>query len=196
MEKTKREINKENKITLKSELDILEQVARRARVYFDLWWICEGYETRSKNLQAMNRYPEFFRFDSHAHEMTYIMYLCQIFENNSKTLNITNVIKQAKAQKLSEGQITNAEQALCEAKPIYKKLLIIRHNLFAHRNISLSYKSAFEKANITPNEIRNLTELGLKAVNSLLVALGQNKRVFSELPGKDLSKLLENIKAE
>jgi hypothetical protein len=102
-------------------------------------------------------------------------------------------VEEAKTKKRLERDITAAEKALQEAKPILKKLLIIRHNLFAHRSASLSYEKAFKKAAITPNEIRRLTEIGIETINLLRTALGQTDYVFSELPSSDLKGLLGEI---
>ena len=181
-------------MTLEQKLDRLAQLILRARVFFDLWWIYKGAPTHLKHLPAMNRYSEFFRFDIHAQEIANTMYLCQIFENRRDTLNIKNVINEAKARKLSTEHIAAAEKALQEALPIREKLAIIRHNLFAHRSLSLDYSEVFKKASITPNETRRLAELGLEAINSLLTALKQNVHWFTPLPGNDLEKLLREIK--
>ena len=180
-------------MTLNQKLDILIQLVLRARTFFDLWWIYEGAPTRPKYLSAMNCYSEFFRFDSHAQQVAYTIYLCQIFEEHPKTLNIMNVVKEAKNRKLSTSYIAMAEKALQEGLPIWKKLVIVRSNLFAHRSASLSYKKAFEMASITPDEIRHLAELGLDAINSLRIAIGQRDYEFSTLPGEDLKGLLDEI---
>jgi hypothetical protein len=141
----------------------------------------------------MNRYSEFFRFDSHAQEVAYTTYLCQIFEDRSKTLNIPNVMKEARTKGISATYMTVAEKALKEGLPIWKKLVVLRSNLFAHRSASLNYSQVFKKASITPNEIRRLAELGLEAINSLRTALAQKDYEFSTLPGEDLKELLEEI---
>ena len=179
---------------LEEKLNILAQLALRAHVYFDLWWIYQGAPTRLKYLPSMNRYSEFFRFDIHAQEIANTMYLCQIFENRRDTINIKNVIKEAKTRKLSTEHIAAAEKALQEALPIRDKLVIIRNNLFAHRSLSLDYSGTFKKARLTPNETRRLSELGLEAINSLLTALKQQVHWFTPLPGNDLEQLLREIK--
>ncbi len=180
-------------MTLEQKLDILVQLVLRACTFFDIWWVYEGAPTRSKYLPAMNRYSEFFRFDSHAQEVAYTIYLCQIFEKDSKTLNIMNAVEEAKQRGLSRDHIAAAEKAFQEGLPIRKKLVIVRNNLFAHRNACLSYKRAFATAAITPDEVRHLAKLGLKAINSIRTAVGQKGYEFSTLPGKDIKKLLEEI---
>ncbi|MCK9376261.1 MAG: hypothetical protein M0P73_08930 [Syntrophobacterales bacterium] len=180
-------------MTLEEKLDALVQIVLRARTFFDLWWIYEGAPTRSKYLPSMNRYSEFFRFDIHAQLITYTMYFCQVFENNQRNMNIKHVVNKAKNRGVSTGYIAAAEKALKEGLAIREKLAIVRNKLFAHRDASLSYSEAFKKADITPDEIRRLSELGLEAINSLRTALGQKKQGFSILPGKDLEELLEEI---
>jgi hypothetical protein len=178
---------------LEEKLDILVQLILRARTFFDFWWISEGVPTRSKYLNAMDCYSEFFRFDSHAHQIAYTIYFCQIFQDKKKTLNIKNVLNEAKTKGLSAIHIEVAEKAFKEGLPIWKKLQIIRNNLFAHRNSLLSYSEAFKKASLTPNEIRRLSELCLEAINSLRKALSQKEYEFSSLPRKDFEKLLNKI---
>ena len=178
---------------LEEKLDILIQLVLRARTFFDFWWIYEGAPTRTNYLPAMNRYSEYFRFDSHAHHVAFTIYLCQIFEDNQKTLNIINAVKEAKDRGLSATHVETAEAAIQEGLPIWKKLVIVRSNLFAHRSASLSYSEAFKKASLSPNEIRRLSELGLKGVNSLRTALSQKEYEFSTLPGNDLEDLLNEI---
>ena len=39
-----------------------------------------------------------------------------------------------------------------------KKIAILRSELFAHTSIDLSYSDVFKKAEITPNNIRDLIE--------------------------------------
>jgi hypothetical protein len=179
---------------LETKLDTLVQLVLRARCFFDFWWVYEGAPSRQKNLDAMNQYSEFFRFDSHAQQVAYTVYLCQLFESKPKTLNIAGALKHAKDRSLPQDRIAAVEQLLQEAEPIVKKLVIIRSNLFAHRSLSLNYKTAFTKAAITPNQIKRLCEIGLEAVNSLRVTLGQDQYGFSELPTEDLSRLLKDIR--
>jgi hypothetical protein len=181
---------------LETKLDILVQITLRARCFFEFWWVYEGAPTRPKYLDAMNQYSEFFRFDTHAHQVAYTIYLCQIFESKLNTLNIRGLLKEAKARNLSEHSIASVEQLLQEAEPILKKLVIIRSNLFAHRSLSLNYKTAFHKAAITPNQIRRLCEIALEVVNLLRIAFGQDELSFTDLSTEDLTRLLEAIKTE
>lgn len=180
---------------LEQKLDILIQLVLRARTFFDFWWTYEGVETRQKYMPGMNNYSEFFRFDTHAHQLSYTIYLCQIFENHPKTLNINNVLEEAQDRGVSRRYLAEAERAFQEGVPIWKKLVIVRSNLYAHRSASLEYSRAFEKASITPNEIRRLTELGLEAINHLRIALGLEIYEFSTLPKNDIERLLQKIRS-
>jgi hypothetical protein len=73
------------------------------------------------------------------------------------------------------------------------KVTILRNNLFAHRSAAVSYADAFKKADVTPNELRDLTEIALKVVNRLLIARGLSDQVFAELPLEDARKMLKAL---
>ena len=180
-------------VGLEKKLDILVQIVLRARAFFDFWWTYEGLETRQKYLPGMNNYSEFFRFDVHAHQLSYIIYLCQIFESRTKTLSINNVLKEVQDRGISDRNIVEAQRVLQEGTPIYKKLVIVRSNLFAHRSASLNYPEAFSMASVNPNDIRRLTELALEATNLLRLALGLETQEFSTLPKNHIEKLLKEI---
>lgn len=178
---------------LETKLDALAQLALRARCFFDFWWLYEGSPNREKNLDAMNQYSEFFRFDTHSHQIAYTMYLCQLFESKANTMNISGTLREARDRGLPQKNIAGVEQLLREAEPIAGNLVIIRSNLFAHRSLSLGYDAAFAKAAITPNQIGHLYDIGLEAVNLLRVAFGQDEQEVSALPTEDLSRLLKDM---
>ena len=181
-------------MNLEQKLDILGKVILRARVFFDFWWIYEGAPNRSKHLSAMNCYPEFFRYDSASHQVAYIMLLCQIFEDKPHTINLPTALEEAKNISLPADCIQVADEALKKGLLIWEKLVIIRSNLFAHRNISLTYPDAFRKANIKPSEIKLLTEYAIEAINALRAAFALRDLKFSSIPEMHLTKLLESIR--
>ena len=182
-------------MTFEEKLELLTQLVLRARAHFDFWWIYEGEPTRPTYTPAMNRFSEFFRFDLHAQLVSLTMYLCQIFETRSDTHNLRGLLEEAKAAAIPRGTIEAAEEAIDEGEGIRKKLVVLRHKLFAHRDLNLSYEDTFRKASITPDEIRRMSECGLEAVNGLWQGMGAVPREFSPLPERDLLALLEMITA-
>ena len=57
----------------------------------------------------------------------------------------------------------------------------------------LSYADAFKLANVTPNELRDLTEIALKTVNRLLIAWQLKDQVFMELAPEDANRMLKAL---
>lgn len=178
------------------KLEVISQVAARARIYFDIWWIYEGAPTKQTYLETMNEYSEFFRFDSHAHFVTMVLYLGQLFETRQGTLNLTSIAKEAEQSvALSQDDVVAAADKLAAAKPLAKKVTILRSNLFAHRSSSLSYADVFRKAEITADQLRELTEAALSVTNKLRRAAGKEDKVFHALSREDVEDLLETLKS-
>ncbi|HVS26275.1 MAG TPA: hypothetical protein VHE58_03110 [Burkholderiales bacterium] len=69
-----------NSSQFREDLDLAGQLAVRARVFLDIWWVYEGKPTRGKYLATMSRFSEFYRFEPHAHFVAMVMYLSQLFE--------------------------------------------------------------------------------------------------------------------
>jgi hypothetical protein len=117
-----------------------------------------------------------------------------MFDKRKDTINLVQLAREMKAAHLIQGQaITELETLLAQAAPFASKVTILRHNAFAHRSASISYDAAFDKAEVTANQLRDLTELAQKIVNRLLLARGLKEVAFTPLPleaAKDMMKAL------
>ena len=175
-------------------LEIAGELVVRTRIFYDLWWFYENIETRPQILGAMNHYPEFFRFDSHAHFVAFVVHLAALFERRNDTINLP-VLKAEleEAGALESATAASAEAILNEAKPLIPKVIILRSNLFAHRSASVSYAQAFELADVTANQLGHLSDLSLRLTNCLLLARGLKDRVFHTISRAHLKGLLDAI---
>lgn len=171
----------------------LGQLVMRARSHYEIWWTYIGADTRPKYVNTMNRYVDFFRFDEHANFVALVMYLSQLFEERRETLNLAGVVAEAEVAGVERSFIDTAGSALVTAKPIWKKVVILRSNLFAHRSGKLSYEAAFELAEITPDDLRDLAQLGLEVINPLCKGLGMDEFEFVAESGADTVRLLEDL---
>src|SRR5438552_409769 len=151
----------------------MAQLILRARAHYDVWWIYEGADTRPDHTDVLNQYVEFFRFDSHAHLVSMVMYLSQLLESRPDTLNLPTVVKEAADAGVNAAAVDKAKTALAQSAHISSKVAILRNNLFGHRSAKISYQEVFEKAAVTPNQLRDFTVLGLEVVNPLLEARGK-----------------------
>lgn len=177
------------------KLEVISQVVARARIYFDIWWVYEGAATKQAYLGTMNEYSEFFRFDSHAHFVSMVLYLGQLFETRHDTLNLASMVKEAEqSAETSHDEVVAAAGEFAAAKVLATKVTILRSNLFAHRSSSLSYADVFRKAEITPDQLRELTEAALAVINRLRRAVGKEDKSFHALSREDVVDVLETLK--
>ncbi|NQU72054.1 MAG: hypothetical protein HQ514_15990 [Rhodospirillales bacterium] len=159
------------------------QLTLRARIFYDIWRFFDGAETRPGIIDTMRDYSEFFRFAPNAHFVSFVVQIAALMEKRNDTINLRGLAKELKGGGLISVKDASEVDALFErAAPLASKTKILRDKLFAHRNASLSYADVLENASVTPNELRDLTELALKIVNHLLMARDQDFYAFNPLP--------------
>ncbi|HEX5340370.1 MAG TPA: hypothetical protein VFX47_05775 [Gammaproteobacteria bacterium] len=180
-------------LPLDEQLDTAAQLAKRARIFYEIWWLYEGADTRLQILPTMNGYPEFFRFDSHAHFVSMIVHLSALFENRADTVNLNALIRAAKTSGVSAEAIDRANSLLTQVEGLSQKVAILRNNLFGHRSASLSYARAFERANVQPDQLRDLAAAALRIVNVLLVSRGRDEQFMHELSGQHARRMLNDL---
>ena len=179
---------------LNDRLKIAGDLVVRAQIFFDCWGYYESAETQPAILETMNDYSEFFRFDSHAHFVSMVMYVGSLYDKRRDTITLGRLAKETAALKPSK--VSNLPLvALGAAEAKAAKLVLIRHNLFAHRSASISYADAFREADITANEIRTLLSLSFEVVNALLSANDLPEAVPHKLSQSDLMRLLRKLEA-
>ncbi len=170
------------------------QLVLRARVFYELWWYLEGAETRPAIIDTMRQYSEFFRFDPHAHFVAFVVHVAALFEKRNDSINLPALAKELEApQLISPEEAAEVRRLLDEAAPVAKKAIILRSNLFAHRSAMLSYAEAFRRAAVTPDELRNLTDIALEAANRLLRTRGFEGHFFSPAPVEDAEAMLRTL---
>lgn len=170
-------------LPIDERLETAAQLVLRSRIFYDIWRFFEGEETRPAIIETMRHYSEFFRFDPHAHFVAFVVHIAALFEKRSDTLNLPRLAKEMNGAGLISAQdAAEVDALLSRAAPLASKTTILRSNLFAHRSATLSYAGAFTKAAVTPNQLRDLTEIALEVANRLLMARGLNDHVFNTLP--------------
>jgi hypothetical protein len=164
-------------------LDRIGQHIVRARLFLDLWLYFEEEASQRKNINTMREYNEFFRFTPHAYLVAYVIYMAGVFHKARGTISFAPLIHEAKAEgclKARDGE--TIDTLLLEAKPIADKVAILRHKAFAHRTALISYNDVFKLAAVTPDQLRDLTEIALKIANLLSRARGLQGQHFTKLP--------------
>jgi AbiU2 len=181
-------------LPLDERLERAGQLVVRARIFYDLWFTFEDAKTRPATLDVTERFGFFFAFDPHAHFVAFVVHIAALFERRYGTINLQVLAKEAKEASLSPAQAAEIDALLDEAVPLVSKVTLLRSNLFAHRSASLSYDAAFKKANVTADQLRDLTDIALKIVNRLLLARGLRDHMFNYMPREEAEAILEALK--
>jgi hypothetical protein len=188
-------MSKQRHLPIDERLERAAQLVLRSRIFFDIWFYFEGENTRPAILDTMNCFSEFFRFDPHAHFVAFIVHIAALFEKRNATINLPDLTRELKQSHLISAQAASAVDALLnQADQLAPKVRILRSNLFAHRSAVLSYDEAFKKAAITPDQMRDLTEIALQIANHLLLARELRDHFFNELPREDAEAMLKALK--
>jgi AbiU2 len=75
-------------LPLDERLETAAQLVLRARAFYDLWRFFEGAETRPAIINTMRLYSEFFRFDPHAHFVSFVVHVAALFDKRSDSINL------------------------------------------------------------------------------------------------------------
>lgn len=178
-------------LSLKVRVARVAQHVIRARLFLDLWFHFEEDRTRREIIETMREYGEFFRFTPHAYLVTYVVYVAGAFETRQDTISLVVLIREMKFAGQLNGQDEAAVNSLLSsAKPIAKKVAILRNNAIAHRTVSMSYNDVFKLADVTPGELRDVTDLALRIANRLLQSCGLQDQHFTDLPRADAVRMM------
>ena len=77
---------------------------------------------------------------------------------------------------------------------IVPKVLILRHNAFAHRSEELNFNDTFKQANVSYNQMLSLTQKSKQVLDQFLSLTGQENLEFSDLPRNHLMRMLKRLR--
>jgi hypothetical protein len=184
-------------LPLNQRLDRIGQHIVRARLFLDLWFYFEERDSRCKIIETMREYNEFFRFTPHAYFVAYVIYMAGVFDKRPGTISLPPLVREVKTLGQLKGQDAAAVDALLVgAKSVVDKVLILRHEAFAHRSAHISYNDVFTMAAVKPDELRDLTDKALKIANRLLLARGLEDQYFTELPREAAEAMMKALRVK
>jgi hypothetical protein len=175
-------------------LEELLQTVKAARANFDIWWVYKNDQDRNKYVETLNNYLMFFRVSIHAHWVAMLMALYKLYDLRKDSIGIQDLISEAKQtpnfpQDIYESIAVNLRLAL----PLWEKVRVLRHKLFAHRDKNLNYDEIFKSANITADTLRSLTEHSLDILNLISYWRHKDTYRFSDCHSEDTYKLLNAL---
>ncbi|MCG2706345.1 MAG: hypothetical protein L6254_02205 [Candidatus Omnitrophica bacterium] len=123
-----------------------------------------------------------------------VVSLYKLFEKRKDTVNFKNIIKDALRLKIiNDADIQKLNPTIEKAKTIWIKINQLRSYLFAHRTKELTVEDIYKKANIKPDEIKELTDLSLEILNYIALKAGQKKHKFESFTLRDTHRLFKTL---
>ena len=162
----------EIEMDIEDQLEIIKQELLDASLSYDCWWAIANKDAMIEHRDDLNHYNLFFQATRHAHLLTTVVTLYKLFEKNTGTVNLKNCLAlAAKDSRIKPDTLVEVDALRTEIDPIWKKITILRSNVFSHRSIKLGRESALKKAGISPNEIKLLIENTQKLIYRLFLDL-------------------------
>lgn len=176
-------------LPLKSRLASANITLIVAGASYGIWWQYVNIETR--DLKALNRYPNFFQYDCEAHFRNMVVSLHTLYDNYKGTLTIKSLIHDLAPE---------------VAKPIWKryknqeihaaasKIAFLRHNVIAHRDPTKSYSDIYREAGLKLNDFKSLIANSHFLLSMIADATGFNGPNLPEFVEDETAMLLAKIK--
>lgn len=178
-------------LPLDNRLSIAAQLVVRSRLFFDIWWYYEGAETRPQIIDTLRKYNEFFRFEPHAHFVSFVVHMAALIEHRRDTINLRQlVLEVAGFDNTPDSERCALTDHLPRIETTGRKIIILRSNLFGHRSAKQTYDDVFSLASITPNEIAEFSDETLMLVNRLLSIRQLPTMIFTPHPKQDLASMI------
>ena len=172
----------------------LRQAVSWATLNYEIWWVYKSEETRPRYVDTMNRYNMFFRVSIHAHFVALLMALYRIYETRRDTYNLPTCLKLLRKQEVLESaHLDELDGLYQDAKPLWVKVSFLRNEVFGHRALNLDIGDVFEKAAITPNELKTLIEKTEALMNGFSHAVDNSVHAFNTGAREDTIRLLEDL---
>ncbi|MDP8263852.1 MAG: hypothetical protein P9M12_00030 [Candidatus Aceula lacicola] len=179
-----------------ADMKELYQILFDARCSYEAWWICVAGEHRKKYWLLYFCYRDFFHYSAYSYLANMIVSLYKLYdstqENSLSILNFINI--GARSNLISRDSLKELRESKKEALKIWKKIKVIRNSLIAHQCNRMTRSGIYKLAKITPNQMKELTNLSLLILNKISVSLGQKKRFFDGLITEDMIKILTLLK--
>lgn len=179
-----------DKLSLTERIEAAARMSTRAQIHFDLWWLTASREGRAE-YAAIEDHWEHLRFLQHGQLVAVVGEVHALLDADKRTISLPIIVDEIERhQRLN---LAKARTALTLARPIFRKLRILRNNVFAHRTARKSYDAMFLDAGMTTDQLRQLIELCTEVTNEILFATGCEPIEPSPLPKEHYGQMLKEL---
>ena len=173
--------------------DILDEL-RETQQFFSVWRAFTNVANHVTFEPTMKQYPLFFDSVVRAHLSALIVALYRIYDGDPRSRSLRQLYEGAKSLNILEGQVIEKTSRLdSEIGDIWKKVCILRSNVFGHRSARLSPEKAFDKAGLSPDELAAMIKLSQRLFNWISRTLTRSSHAFNLSATRDVSKLMGRL---
>lgn len=167
-----------------------------AQWHFDLWEAIEDSRSDPKNVEALNKYLEFFRAKGQSLFESYIISCYQLFETRRDTVSFIQLKRELMSTESFDVDIDpNAVASNQLLKPTWQKICKICNNSVGHMSKEKNIVEIFKGADLKPAEIRAYIEECKKLLNNITYRRNQSHDAFN-IRGQDAFKnLLSDLRS-
>lgn len=182
-------------VPIEKYVDDLRTVLIGAMIHFDVYWVYKQRRDRKKFAGVLNEYLAFFQVSIPAHFIALVMALHQFYDTYPDTVNINELVSRLKSRGTTEPRtLAGIRRRLASAQPIWKKIVVLRNNIYAHRNAGLAPSDFFKRANLTPNQIRGLLRKSRNLLNAITLEIDGTTHAFNVRATSDTRRMLADLK--
>lgn len=180
--------------TFEERLDELAQTANRADLHYTIWWIYK--HERLAYAEVMNEFLGFFRASLGAHFVAMLVELYKLLESRSDTVSLKSLLEEAeRSSELDSETLDGLRKKVAGLEPMRRKVALLRHKLFAHRDSQLSYDSVLASANVTPDEFIDLIDRAFDILNAVFAYRRMGTWPRDHRTRRDTHRLLDTLVA-
>ncbi|NWG02155.1 MAG: hypothetical protein HXY44_04765 [Syntrophaceae bacterium] len=166
-----------------------------AELNYEIWWVYKEKNSRKLFVAVLDDYPLYFKTSLHAHFVAMVISLYRLYEPRKDTINLPQLLSLLKKHsRISDQEIKSMESDINSMKPLWKKVSILRNNLFGHRSSKLVDDDVWEKASVTPNQFKKLIDDSKRLLNRMTRLWDRRSHAFNLSATSDTLRLLEDLK--
>ena len=173
--------------------DLLDEL-REVQQFLSVWRAFTTPKNQATFEPTMQQYPLFFDSVVRATFAGVIVALYRIYDNHSRSKSLRQLYADAKSLNVMAPQIAQRAADLeLDIQNTWKKVCILRSNVFGHRSAKLSPELAFEKAGLTPDDLAAMIKNGQQLYNCISRTLTRRSHAFNLSATNDVTDLMARL---
>jgi hypothetical protein len=183
------------KRNFEQDLNRVKDALVAASEHYNIWWIYKNEDDRPKYVNVMNRYLGFFRTSISAQFTALLLTLSKALEKGTDSnISLHVLVKSAEKNNLIElSALQEIKNELNSLDGLFEKVRTLRNKHFAHLQNNLNAREVFNRAGISPNDLKKLIDLSIDILKSIYYAYNRGDFVFDYGAKNDTYSLLNDL---